>query len=471
MVPKPAFWGDLELSYTMTDTAGDTLDRDDTLLLNRVSQDKSKLAYLIEATALSATDPHAHKVMRTFLPRDAAELVGVTAKYFNTVAAELELEVERDDKNKYRAYSLSNINDVRKELARRNADSPKAVRYDPQRREDDDLAVVAFVNFKGGSAKTTSSVHFAQYAALQGYRVLLLDLDPQGSASTMFGYEPVMVEADQSVNAALRYEEPISLREVVQKTYFEGVDICLGGQWMAEWEQDTPRVMTDAKHYGPTAQQQLPKLRAERARGGLTEARMDEMEQEIAAWEHIVSVGDSALHYYMRLRQALNDVKDDYDIVVCDTQPALHFASQATIGAANHLVLTIQPEWLDIKSMHQYLSNLEVHLATLADHTDVIGQDALYTDKTMHYLLTRYEQNDAAMASITQMMRGELESVLEHPMPKTTVVSQAGLLNCTIYEGSGKDFNRETYKRGIEAMNNVNREIEEIVLKGWGRDL
>lgn len=66
-------------------------------------------------------------------------------------------------------------------------------------------------------------------------------------------------------------------------------------------------------------------------------------------------------------------------------------------------------------------------------------------------------------------MREELGSVLENPMPKSTAVSQAGLLNCTLYEGQGKDFNRETYKRGIEAMNAVNSEIENIILNGWGR--
>ncbi len=445
----------------------DIMERYDEMLLSRVSDDKNKIAFLIEATALNATDPHTHKLMRTFLPREAADRVGVTPKYFNQVANELGLEVARDEKNKYRAYSLRNINVIRKELARRNVDRPeKALQYDPQRREGEDLAVMAFVNFKGGSAKTTTSVHFAQFAALQGYRVLFLDLDPQGSASTMFGYQPVLIEADKSINAALRYEDPLSLQEIVQPTFFEGIDIGLGGQWMAEWEQDTPRVMADAHHYAESATQAISELRAEKQTPGLTESRVDEIEQELSAWEHIVEVGDHALHFFMRLKKALEDVKDQYDIVVCDTQPALHFASQATIGASNHMLLTIQPEWLDIKSMHQYLTALEAHLETL-DRSG--GKDASYKQKTMHYLITRFEQNDAAMASIAQMMREELGSVLASPMPKSTAVSQAGLLNCTLYEGQGKDFNRETYKRGIEAMNAVNSEIENIILKGWGR--
>ncbi|MBL7590308.1 AAA family ATPase, partial [Escherichia coli] len=43
---------------------------------------------------------------------------------------------------------------------------------------------------KGGSGKTTTAVHLAQYLALQGYRVLAVDLDPQASLSALFGYQP-----------------------------------------------------------------------------------------------------------------------------------------------------------------------------------------------------------------------------------------------------------------------------------------
>lgn len=45
-------------------------------------------------------------------------------------------------------------------------------------------------NFKGGVAKTTSAVTLAQGLAMRGHRVLVLDLDPQGSATTLFGVLP-----------------------------------------------------------------------------------------------------------------------------------------------------------------------------------------------------------------------------------------------------------------------------------------
>ncbi|WP_068317824.1 AAA family ATPase [Polycladidibacter hongkongensis] len=448
----------------------DTLDVKQTLY-DRVIQKRDSLARVIEVTSQQATNPHDHKVGRVFMPREVAELMGCSTSYVSTLTQAIADDVPKDERSGYRCYSLAHITELRKEAAKRVSDQPqKALRYFPRRREDEELAVMAFVNFKGGSAKTTTSVHFAQYAALQGYRVLFLDLDPQGSASTIFGYQPVLIEPDQSVNAALRYEDPLSIRDVIQKTYFEGIDIGLGGQWMTEWEQDTPRVMTDAHHYRHYIDQRTAELQQALALGA-SEAEVVEMRRELAELEQLDQKGAAALHYYMRLRSCLDEVEDDYDIVVCDTQPALNFATQATIGAANHLLLTIQPDWLDVKSMHQYLCALGDHLATLEDSVHIVGDSARYTDRTMNCLLTRFKPNDAAMTAIASMMRSCLDDVLENQMPVSAAVSQAGLSNSTIYETNGKDFNRATFKRGVEAMSQVNAEIEKIICKGWGRDV
>jgi len=54
----------------------------------------------------------------------------------------------------------------------------------------DKSIVLALANFKGGVAKTTSSVHLAQYLCLHGYRVLLIDLDAQASLTQLFGILP-----------------------------------------------------------------------------------------------------------------------------------------------------------------------------------------------------------------------------------------------------------------------------------------
>ena len=61
-------------------------------------------------------------------------------------------------------------------------------KYVPHRRQGEKLQVVAVVNFKGGSGKTTTAAHLAQYFALTGHRVLAIDLDPQASLSALHGF-------------------------------------------------------------------------------------------------------------------------------------------------------------------------------------------------------------------------------------------------------------------------------------------
>ena len=57
-------------------------------------------------------------------------------------------------------------------------------RYVPHRKDDEPLQIISVMNFKGGSGKTTTAAHLAQFLALRGYRVLAVDLDPQASLST-----------------------------------------------------------------------------------------------------------------------------------------------------------------------------------------------------------------------------------------------------------------------------------------------
>jgi len=64
---------------------------------------------------------------------------------------------------------------------------------------------MAVCNFKGGVAKTTTSIHLGQYLALKGYRVLMLDLDAQASLTQMFGILPHLEV--ESRNTVLPYLE------------------------------------------------------------------------------------------------------------------------------------------------------------------------------------------------------------------------------------------------------------------------
>ena len=97
-----------------------------------------------------------------------------------------------------------------------------------------------------GSGKTTTAAHLAQKLALDGYRVLAIDLDPQASLSALHGVQPEFDLNDGgTLYDAIRYDDPVPLRDVVQKTYFTNLDLIPGNLELTEFEHDTPRALTE----------------------------------------------------------------------------------------------------------------------------------------------------------------------------------------------------------------------------------
>src|SRR5690606_905068 len=121
--------------------------------------------------------------------------------------------------------------------------SAKARHYVKCRQPGEHLQVIAITNFKGGSGKTTTSAHLAQYLAPQGYRTLGIDLDPQASLSALLGYQPELaLHGNDTLYGAIRYdEERVPLEQVIRKTYFDGLDFVPGNLELQEFEHTTPQ--------------------------------------------------------------------------------------------------------------------------------------------------------------------------------------------------------------------------------------
>lgn len=87
---------------------------------------------------------------------------------------------------------------------------------------------IAFCSNKGGVGKTTSAVAFADLLGRRGYRVLLIDADPQGNASKRFGYDPKTYRGDIQLSSAVANilcENPKPIKHFVLSTQNKNVDI------------------------------------------------------------------------------------------------------------------------------------------------------------------------------------------------------------------------------------------------------
>jgi chromosome partitioning protein len=363
--------------------------------------------------------PSARKQIRRFSSGEVAALVGVDDGYLRRLSLEGKGPQPEANAAGRRLYSVADVRALREFLD----ESGKADRrYLPRRRGHEHLQVIAVANFKGGSGKTTTSAHLAQYLALQGHRVLAMDLDPQASLSALHGFQPEFdLNDNETVYSAIRYDEarrPLS--EVIRSSYFPGIDLVPASLELMLFEHETPKALLD-------------------------------------------KVDRDSL-FFTRLDQAIAEVADRYDVVVIDCPPQLGFLTLSALCAATAVLVTVHPQMLDVMSMCQFLLMTSELLGTVAD----AGGNMRYD--WMRYLVTRYEPGDGPQTQMVAFMRSMFgEHVLNFPMLKSTAISDAGITQQTLYEVGREAFTRSTYDRAMEAMNSVNGEIDALIRQAWGR--
>lgn len=365
--------------------------------------------------------PQAQKQLRRFMTPEVAKLTSISESSLRTLSIEGKGPSPDRLDNNHRAYTLAQINELRQYFADKNPED--AVDYLPHRRGSEHLQVLAVANFKGGSAKTTTSIHLAHFLALRGYRVLAIDLDPQASMSAMFGAQPEFdVDSNETIYAALRYDdERRSIRDVIRPTYFAGLDLIPGNIEVMEFEYDTPRVLA-MKESQP---------------GSL---------------------------FFERLHQALAEVDDEYDVVILDTPPSLGYLTLASLYAATGLLVTVHPAMMDVASMNQFLLMMGDLAGVIKDAGATMKKDF------MRYLITRNDPNDAAQAQIVGLLRHLFtDDVLMPTALESTAIEAAGLGKRTIYEVEPGEIQRATLKRARESMDSVNEGLLELINSSWGR--
>lgn len=388
---------------------------------DRITRRAEALSRRLRAVGELAFPPTAQKTLRSFTSGEVAQIVGVSDGYLRQLSLDGLGPVPAVSPNGRRSYSLEQVNELRLYLS--NARPKEALRFWPRRREGDKLQVITVANFKGGSAKTTTSLYLAQGLALQGFRVLAIDLDPQASLSAMFGLQP---EFDISENAtlygAIRYDdERVPMREVVRPTYFPGISIVPGNLELMEFEHQTPRYMMEGR------------------------SRPEEL-------------------FFRRVARAIAEVDDDYDVVVIDCPPQLGFLTMGALNAATGMIVTVHPQMVDVASMSQFLLMTSDLISVIEDAGGSLEYDFL------RFLITRHDPRDVPEQEIVGLLRDVFDSdVLSASAWKSTAIANAGLTKQSLFELSRGAVGRTVYDRAMESISSVNDEIIELIVSVWGR--
>ncbi len=382
-----------------------------------IASNAARLSEALNNHMRNSFQPDSRKALRKFHPAEVSELTGISMSNLRTRHQEGDFpDVETDSRGR-RLYTAQEIDQIRHVMAKtgRNGEA-----YLPGRRENDALQVISIVNFKGGSSKTTSAIHLAQRYALRGYRVLAIDMDPQASLTTMFGYRPEIEFAESgTVYDALKYEDPVPLSQVIRKTYFHNLDLAPAGLLLSEYETETAYAL---------------------------QHKLDPP-------------------FTQRLAIALDEIEADYDLVIIDCPPQLGFTTMTALLASTGLLITVVPSMLDVASMAQFLEMAGETVQTLEEAAGPIDWNFL------KFLVARYEPTDVPQSQMAGFLRSILlDQVLTTPMLKSTAISDAGMTQQTIYELDPSQVVKKTLTRILESVNGVADEFEKTIQQAWGRE-
>jgi chromosome partitioning protein len=386
-----------------------------------ITQRAEALSARLRSVGERAFPPTAQKSLRSFTSGEVAEIVGVSDGYLRQLSLDGLGPSPDLGAGGRRSYTLEQINELRAYLA--SARPKEASRFWPRRREGEKLQIITVANFKGGSAKTTTSVYLAQGLALQGYRVLAIDLDPQASLSSMFGYQPEFdVAENTTLYGAIRYDDQrVPMRDIIRPTYFTGISIVPGNLELMEFEHQTPRFMLQNR------------------------GRPQDL-------------------FFRRVAGAIEEVEQDFDVVVVDCPPQLGFLTMGALNAATGMIVTVHPQMVDVASMSQFLLMTSDLVSVIEEAGGTLDYDFL------RFLITRHDPRDVPEQEVVALLRDVFGTdVMAASAWKSTGIANAGLTKQSLYELSRGAVGRTTYDRAMESINAVNLEVIDQINGVWGR--
>ncbi len=173
------------------------------------------------------------------------------------------------------------------------------------------MSVISVANHKGGVGKTTTTVNLAAGLGEIGYKVMIIDMDPQANATYSLGLK----KQDQTIFQVLAYQDDIT--KVVQD--LGKISIIPSSIHLAGFEKN------------------------------------NEVGKEFILQEH------------------LNLIKDHYDFILIDCPPSLGALTISALTASDYVIIALQPEYLAMQGMTEFIKVLRTVKTRMNQHLELMG--------------------------------------------------------------------------------------------------
>lgn len=187
--------------------------------------------------------------------------------------------------------------------------------------------IIAIVNQKGGVGKTTTSINLSASLGMLGKKVLMVDLDPQGNATTGVGVDKKGI--NNSIYEVLTLRS--SIDDAIIKTKSIGLDVISAYLNLAGVEMELIEL---EKKYRETNQK---------------------------------------INRVMRLKDELNKVKDRYDFILIDCPPSLGILTTNALAAADSVLIPVQCEYYALEGIMQLINTIMLAQRKVNPNLDIEG--------------------------------------------------------------------------------------------------
>lgn len=278
---------------------------------------------------------------------------------------------------------------------------------------------IAVANFKGGVTKTTTAVTLAQGLSIRGHNVLLIDCDPQGSLTTLFGILPdAEVEAHDTI-LPLCMGDQESVEYAIRSTYWDGIDLI-----------PATSVLFSAEFALP--------------------GRQRDEGRAFQFW--------NVLHY------GIEQARQKYDAIIIDTPPALSYVTINAMMAADGIITPLPPNALDFASSVQFW-DLFYDLTK-----ELVARGKTKRYEFVNVLLSKVDPSDIASKVVRDWISKAYGSnVLPIEIPKTATAASASAEFGSIYDMKPGSASSRTIKRAVDAYDQFVDTIESQMVSAWMR--